>query len=140
MAGFSRIYVVGGEAGFMGADGVNPVEAFILVGDADRQWFEAHYVDESLAPIGSVKVVVPAGPDLTDSLLDACIAFLPGYFNDCPSLSEVQSGLTGVDRLDFDAESAVIPAAWVRLREEARPAFSRMNIWTADLLRLGEAW
>lgn len=139
MAGFSRLYVVGGQGGFMGADGVNPIEAMVLIGDADRQWLEARYFDTSITPIGAVRVIVPAGPDLPDSLLDACIAFFPRYFKACPSLAEVESALEGVERLDFDARPQDIPFAWAKLREEARPMFAQMAIWKADLVRLGEA-
>lgn len=49
MAGYSKLYVVGGLGGFMGADGVNPIDFLVLVGDADRQWFEPHYFDRSLS-------------------------------------------------------------------------------------------
>ena len=139
MAGFSRLYIIGGQGGFMGADGVNPIEAMVLIGDADRQWLEARYFDTSITPIGAVRVIVPAGPDAPDSLLDACIAFFPRYFKSCRSLAEVESALEGVERLDFDARPQDIPPAWAKLREEARPAFAQMGIWKADLVRLSEA-
>lgn len=45
MAGFSKIYCVGGLGGFQGADGVNPILFQILVGDASRQWLQVHYFD-----------------------------------------------------------------------------------------------
>ena len=66
MAGYSKFYVVGGEGGFMGSDGVNPIEILILVGDAGRQWLEPHYFDASIRPIGRIQLIVPAGPDDTD--------------------------------------------------------------------------
>ena len=134
MAGYSKIYVVGGLGGCMGADGVNPIEFLILVGDADRQWLEPHYFDSSIMPIGSVRVIVPLGPDHPDSLLDACIAFCPRHFTSCPSFAEVESALRETDRLDFDARPQRIPVAWANLREEARPLFAAMNIWHADLM------
>ncbi len=56
MAGYSRLYAVGGLGGFMGADGVNPIEFLILVGDADRQWLEPHYFDRSITPIGRLRM------------------------------------------------------------------------------------
>ena len=89
MAGFSRLYVIGGLGGFMGADGVNPIEAMVLIGDSDRQWLEARHFDTSITPIGAVRLIVPAGPDVPDFLLDACIAFFPRYFESCRSLAEV---------------------------------------------------
>ena len=120
----------------MGADGVNPIEFLVLVGDADRQWLEPHYFDMSIKPMGKLKVIVPEGPDQPDSLLDACIAFCPRHFRGCPSLTEVESELRDMNRLDFDARPQDIPTAWVSLREEARKLFSEMGIWQADLSRI----
>ncbi|MDE2058337.1 MAG: hypothetical protein KGL31_11830 [candidate division NC10 bacterium] len=134
MAGYSKLYVIGAPGGFMGADGLNPIEFLVLVGNADRQWLEPHYFDRSIRPIGRVRVIVPPEPSHPDSLLDACIAFCPRRFRSCPSLAEVESELRETDRLDFDARAQEIPAAWVRLREEARPLFAAMNIWRADLV------
>jgi len=91
VAGYSKFYVIGGQGGFMGADGVNPIEFLVLVGDAGRQWLEPHYFDRSIKPIGRLRAIVPAGPDQPDSLLDACIAFCPRHFRECPSLGEVES-------------------------------------------------
>jgi hypothetical protein len=138
MAGYSRLYVIGGLGGFMGADGVNPIQFQILVGDADRQWLEPHYFDTSIRPIGSLRVIVPAGPDDPDALLDACIAFFPQHFTRCPSLAAVEAALRAADRLDFDAKPEAIPTGWTRLREEARPLFGQLNIWRADLVPLKE--
>ena len=78
MAGFSRIYCIGGEGGFQGADGINPLLGQILVGDASRQWLEPLYAKYDLGPLGHLKTIVPAGPDHPDMILDACIAFFPG--------------------------------------------------------------
>lgn len=134
MAGFSKFYVIGGQGGFMGADGVNPIEFLVLVGEADRQWLEPHYFDTSIDPIGKLRVIIPAGPNQPDSLLDACIAFYPRHFGGCPSLGEVEAALRNAERLDFNADPQGIPPAWARLREEARPLFAEMNIWQADLV------
>jgi len=120
----------------MGADGVNPIEFLVLVGDADRQWLKPHYFDQSIRPIGKLRSIVPVGPDQPDSLLDACIAFCPRYFRKCPSLAAVEAALRDVERLDFDLYPQEVPEAWADLREEARPFFSEMNIWQADLVAL----
>lgn len=133
MAGYSKLFVIGGKGGSAGADGVNPIELLILVGDADRQWLEPHYVDTSIRPIGKLRIIVPAAPDQADSLLDAIIAFYPRRFSQCPSLREVESALGNAERLDFNASPQAIPAAWFRLREEARPYFAKMRIWRANL-------
>ncbi len=134
MAGFSRLYEVGGLGGFMGADGVNPIEFLILVGDASRQWLEPHYFNKAIRPIGRIRVIVPEGPDHPNALLDACIAFCPRYFKSCPSLVKVEEALQGATRLDVDADPQGIPESWHKLREEARPVFATMNIWQADLV------
>lgn len=44
MAGYSRAYWIGEPGGFEGADGMNPILVEILVGDADRQWWEAAWM------------------------------------------------------------------------------------------------
>lgn len=134
MAGYSKLYAVGGPGGFMGADGINPIELLVLVGDADRQWLEPHYFDGSIVPIGRLRVIVPAAPDHPNALLDACIAFCPRGFKSCPSLANVELALRDVERLDFDAQPGAIPEAWASLREEARPLFAAMNVWQADLV------
>jgi len=134
MAGYSKLYVVGGIGGYLGADGVNPIEFMILIGDADRQWLEPHYFDRSIKPIGRLRTIVPGAPNHPDSLIDACLAFCPRYFNTCPSFAEVALALRDAERLDFHARHQDIPEAWAKLREEARPMFSRMNIWRADLV------
>ena len=123
----------------MGADGVNPIEFLVLVGEADRQWLEPHYFDTSITPIGALRVIVPASPNDPDALLDACIAFCPRHFSSCPSLAEVESSLGGVDRLDFHLRPEAVPAAWSALREEARPQFAALNVWQADLVPLQTA-
>jgi hypothetical protein len=46
MAGYSKLYCVGGLGGYLGADGINPILFQILIGNADRQWLEVHYFDK----------------------------------------------------------------------------------------------
>ncbi len=133
MAGFSKIYLIGGQGGFQGADGINPIRLQIWVGDADRQWLEPHYVDRSIKPLGTIRSLVPARPDDPEALLDACIAFFPEHFKRCPSLSGVASELEGVTQMDFDLGIDRIPKIWPQLRIEARPEFKRLNIYEAEL-------
>jgi hypothetical protein len=118
----------------MGADGVNPIEFLVLVGEADRQWLEPHYFDASIQPIGKLRVIVPAEPDDPNSLLDACIAFCPRHFRKCPSLEKVEAALQDAERLDFLARPQDILAAWARLRDEARPVLAKMDVRRADLV------
>jgi hypothetical protein len=136
MAGFSRLYCIGGLGGFMGADGINPITLQILVGDADRQWLEPHYFDKSIKPIGKIRAIVPEGPEHSNMLIDACIAFAPTYFNKCPTLSTIEQQLKGFTRLDFNIGLDKIPNEWADLRKEAEPFFRSLNIFEAELKQM----
>jgi hypothetical protein len=140
MAGFSKIYVIGGLGGFQGADGVNPIQMQIWVGDADRQWLEPHYVDYSIRPLGAIRSIVPEKANDPVALLDACIVFFPAHCEQCPSLAQAAAELEGMTGLDFDLGKKAIPTIWPRLREEARPYFKRLHIFEAVLrpVALGE--
>jgi hypothetical protein len=133
MSGYSRFYVFGGQGGYLGADGVNPIALMILIGDGNRQWLEPLYVDPQLERLGRLSTIVPAVPDHPDNLLDACIAFFPCNFEQCPTFAAVKAALGDAERLDFDAHPEEVPEAWSTLREEARPIFAELNVWQADL-------
>lgn len=135
MSGIYKLFVIGGAGGFMGADGVNPVEMIIGVGGADRMWLEPIVV-RTRGRRTRVRVVIPARPHDPDLLLDAVLAFDLDRFAECPSQAAVREQLEGVTRLDFHLGRG-IPAAWPALREEARPIFARMGIWQADLTEVG---
>lgn len=134
MAGFSKIYCIGGEGGFLGADGMNPIDFQILVGDGNRQWLEVRYFSRDIRPIGRVKVIIPAGPDHPDALIDACLRFFPEYFESCPSLTQVVEALGNVSRIDFHLDGE--PTGWTQLREEARPLFKHLVIYEAKLEKI----
>jgi len=136
MAGFRRLYCIGGLGGFLGSDGINPIALQILVGDADRQWLEAHYFDESIKPIGKIKSIIPEGPDHPTMIKDACIAFAPIFFKECPSLSVVENQLKTCAKLDFDLKLQDIPTEWLSLRKEAEPYFKALNIFEAKLKQI----
>ena len=135
MAGYTRLYVIGDQGGFAGSDGVNPIETLILVGEADRKWFEGPYCDARHGSMGRLKTMVPAEPEALDALLDACIIFHPDPFRACPSFPIVVEQLSDTERLDFNLWTG-IPAVWPQLREEARSIFSQLHIWKADLVAL----
>ncbi len=134
MAGFSKIYCIGGTGGFEGADGINPIDIQIWMGDGDRRWFEVHYFKEGIQPIGNIKKLVPESADDPDALLDACLAFFPDYFKYCPALSIVKKKLQKKDWLDFDREKKSVPVEWADLRMQARPLFEDLTILEADLV------
>ena len=131
MSGYSKIYCIGEEGGFMGSDGINQIYLQILVGDGDRQWLEPHYFDRRLRPIGQITIIVPAGPYHPNALIDACLAFYPKYFEACPSLESVSESLQNETRIDFHFDGA--PVGWEQLREEARSAFRDLTIYEAEL-------
>jgi hypothetical protein len=127
---------VGGEGGFLGTDGVNPICFQILVGHGGRMWLGPHYFDPGIQPIGNLKVLIPARPDLSeeDLLLDALLAFAPACFGDrCPSLAAVAAKLKDAESLDFDLAPEEVPAEWAVLREEARPLLREIGVRRGDL-------
>ena len=141
MAGYSKIYCIGDD----GWDGINPIYFQILVGDAGRQWLESRYFDRRIRPLGRVKVIIPAGPNHPDALIDACLAFCPKYFESCPSLAHVSEVLENDKRIDFHLDSE--PQGWGQLREEARPFFRKITIYEAKLKKIqgrslwpGDGW
>jgi hypothetical protein len=131
MAGYSTIYIFGGEGGFLASDGISPIALQILVGRSDREWLEPHYFDSSIGPMGKLRVIIPSGPDHKDALLDACIAFFSGPFRSCPTFADVEAEVGARERIDFDQGEG--PASWARLREEARPRFAELNCWRGEL-------
>ena len=92
----------------------------IFRGDGGRIWYEPHYLDKSIKPIGEITVTIPNGPEDPNQLLDALIAFAPKFFEKCPSLEGVKNKLADRKRLDFDLHQDDIPEDWNKLREEAR--------------------
>ena len=67
-------------------------------------------------------------------LLDACLAFSPIYFEECPSLTQVSEVLADASRIDFDLREELI--GWGELREEARPLFKKITIYEAVLNKI----
>lgn len=134
MAGFTKVYFVGSTGGFMSADGVARPFVQILLGESDRQWFEAIYEDSRMSPLGGIKSFVPEGPNLPHSVLDAVILFLPKLFKDCPSLAKIASDLKGREQADFDVGG--LPAGWLELRAEALPIFQQVGVYEAEIVPL----
>ena len=97
----------------------------IYRGDGNRIWYETHYLDKSIKPIGEITVTVPNSPDDPNQLLDALIAFAPKFFENCPSLEIVKKFLANKKRLDFDLGQNDIPEDWFTLRKEAYSEFEK---------------
>ena len=134
MSGFSRLYVIG-EPGY---DGLNPIHLQILVGDSDRQWLEPVYFDKTVGPMGKISTIIPEKPNSDDSIIDACLAFAPRLFLECPSIGVVSEMMRNFHRLDFDLDKNHIPNEWFELREEAkRGPLENIGIYQANLTRIG---
>lgn len=133
MAGFSRIFCLGEPGGFQGADGLGSIAGMILVGDGSRQWWEPRYLAGGLEGLGRVKVMVPAGPDSPDALLDACLLFFPAFFEKCSLLRSVEKELGATEQVDFDLKPEAVPKDWPALRREAQPLFAGLCIYVARL-------
>ena len=116
----------------------------IFRGDGGRIWYEPHYLDKSIKPIGAIAVTVPNAPKDPNQLLDALIAFAPKFFEKCPSLDAVKNKLADKKRLDFDLHQDDIPEDWDKLREEARNAIengievdnSTLGIYSTDFTEI----
>lgn len=130
----SKIYCFGEEGGFMGSDGLRGIDLQILVTEGSRQALVAYHLDKRIRPMGRVKVIIPAGPNHPNALIDACLAFDPESFASCPSLAQVAEGLANARRIDFDMDGE--PAGWAQLREEARPLFEKMIIYEGVLNKI----
>ena len=132
MSGYSRLYVIG-EPGY---DGLNPIYLQILVGDSDRQWLEPVYFDKTVGPMGKISTIIPEKPNSDDSIIDACLAFAPRLFLECPSIGLVSDMMRNFNRLDFNLDKNHIPSEWFELREEAkRGPLENIGIYEANLVR-----
>lgn len=135
MGGFSRIYGITGTFRD-NSESVALIYVQILVGEGHRQWYEAHYFDKSIKPIGKIRSMVPIGPNDENSLLDACIAFAPKFFESCPTLKKIKEELKDSEVLGFDSDKDKIPKEWKQLRREAAPIFEKLNISKIKLIPL----
>lgn len=70
---------------------------------------------------------MPERPDDGNALIDACIAFYPDFFADCPSLAVVRNAVKDARMLDF-CLGKKIPKEWAVLREEARARFGQLLV------------
>ncbi len=134
MAGFSRIYCISSEV-FENSESVESVYLQIFAGEGHRQWYMPYYFDKSIKPIGKISRMVPGDVNDENSLLDACIAFAPNFFNACPTLKKIQDELVDFEFLDFCDEDK-IPKGWKQLRREAAPIFEKLNISKIKLISL----
>ena len=132
MAGYGAIYCIGGQGGYKGSDGINPIDLQILVGHGNRMWLEPRYFNSKMNSIGNINTIIPAGPTDPYMLIDATIAFAPKLFSRCKMLKIASRILKYHERLNFD-NPIDIPNEWMLLRDEALPIFEKLNIYQAQL-------
>ena len=119
MAGISKAYFIATHS----KDNENSLLNILITtfrGDGNRIWYESHYLDKSIKPIGKITVTVPSSPEDPNQLLDVLIAFAPKFFENCSSLEAIKNKLRDKKRLDFDLGKEDIPEEWDELRKEAR--------------------
>ena len=123
-ASFSKFYLIGlkSESEFWG--NLEHTRLFLLQGEGNRQWVEAHY------PAGDLQkrvpgVLVPEKPEDPNLLLDSCMAFLPEVFQEIPDFSSLSKIVKGADRFDLNLEK---PGEWDSLRKECLPYMARLEV------------
>jgi thiol-disulfide isomerase/thioredoxin len=126
---FSKAYIVGPakEDDFFGE--IHESKFLILQGEGGRQWLQSFYLDNSIAPMGNIKTVVPVGPSDKYLLLDSTLAFFHSWFASCKSMDEVISSLGKTDFLDINLN---MPTRWQSLRNEAKDRFKELRILEAE--------
>jgi hypothetical protein len=117
--------------GQSGYDGLNPINAIIVVGNSSRQWLQAIEIDKKSKTLGKIKTIIPRGPDDPDSIIDAIIAFTPDYFLKCDSFEQVSKDCQHLSVLDFDLFLDKIPKSWFSLREEAKKIIPSIGVFKA---------
>jgi len=133
LAGFIKLYLIGGRGGFDGADGINPIDLIIGVGASDREWLEPIFAAKK-SYLG-IEVIIPDPDNYQNSIIDACIAFAPDLFKKCELLHKVAVELGGSNRLDF-TDKNTIPKSWEELRDQARPIFGNISVFESPIIEI----
>lgn len=130
MSVYSKIFIIGNES----KDGLEDIYVEILQGEGEKRWFEAKYDEEKFQRLGNIHAVIPKDRDDKNSILDACLAFVPGLFEQCHTLEKVKVELKDINTLDFSTGKH-IPETWNMLREEAKDIFKEIHLYEAPLMR-----
>jgi len=133
MAGFYKIYLVGGSGGFLGFDGINPIFFQILIGTADREWLEPKYFDEKFSSMSNITHMVPQGPINDENIIDGLIIFAPQLFEEsCDLLKEAHSYFDELGKKKIDM-SVHQPKFWNELIIQAKPTFENLKLYKANI-------
>lgn len=130
MSAYSKIFLIGHES----KDGLEDLYVEIWQCEGEQRWFEAKYDEEKLSRLGNIKSVIPVDRDDSNAVIDACIAFAPKLFEQCPALIMVKEELGDTNMLDF-SKNIHIPKCWEKLREEAKEQFKNIHIYEANIKR-----
>jgi len=133
MAGFYKIYMVGGSGGFLGADGINPIAFQILIGTSSREWLEPNYFDKEFNSISGITHMIPKGPINDDNIIDGLIIFAPQLFEEsCDLLKDAHMHFDklGKKRIDMSEDQ---PAFWNDLVSQAKSRFDNLKLYRANI-------
>jgi len=131
-AEYVKILLVGKKAGTEKTSGINSIDVAILIGEGNREWLEAMRAASKrpVKPVWKIDVIIPDPVNYSNCIIDACMAFAPHLFKECPELDNVAKQIGNASRIDFTEEDQ-IPKSWNKLREQARPIFEKMSIFEA---------
>jgi hypothetical protein len=120
LSGITKAFFVG-EIGTSDQISEKPVSILMAIyrGDGNRIWYEPHYFDKSLSPIGKITTTIPRSPEDKNQLIDALIAFAPAFFQSSRHLTEIKKILERKTILDFDLDDE-IPSIWESLRNDCK--------------------
>jgi len=133
MAGFIKIYMVGGSGGFLGSDGINPIALQVLIGTSSREWLEPNYFDKNFSSLSGITHMVPKSPTNDENIIDGLIIFAPQLFEEsCDLLKDAQMHFDklGKKRIDMSKDQ---PTFWDDLVSQAKPKFKNLKLYRANI-------
>ena len=133
MAGFIKIYMVGGSGGFLGSDGINPIALQVLIGTSSREWLEPNYFDKNFSSLSGITHMVPKSPTNDENIIDGLIIFAPQLFEEsCDLLKDAQMHFDKLDKKRIDM-SKDQPTFWDDLVSQAKPKFKNLKLYRANI-------
>ena len=133
MAGFNKIYMVGGSGGFLGADGINPIAFQILIGNSSREWLEPKYFDKKFNSISGITHIVPFNPTDDENIIDGIIIFPQLFEEKCSTIKKgtcLFFDKLGKTRIDMSEDQ---PDFWNDLIIQAKPTFKNLKLYKANI-------
>ena len=127
---FSAVHLIGlkTESQFWGNN--SPTELFLLQGEGDRQWIEAHYPGGSGFDCAN-GFLMPEQPGDQNILLDSCMLFMADVFKEIPDFKILEK-FVAEKKIDLELDK---PKEWDLLRRECLPYMGRLTIKTLTIDR-----